>query len=48
MAREKDLPTIDLYAALSNHPEMFPDRIHPNAQGAALIAKAVCKELTGK
>jgi acyl-CoA thioesterase-1 len=47
-AREKDLPTIDLYAALSNHPEMFPDKIHPNAQGAALIAKTICKQLTGK
>lgn len=32
---------IDLYSALSHHPECFPDTVHPDARGAALIAEAV-------
>ncbi len=32
---------IDLNDALSNHAEMFPDKIHPNAAGAQLMAKTV-------
>ncbi|MSU36279.1 MAG: hypothetical protein EXS36_14520 [Pedosphaera sp.] len=37
----RDTPVIDLHDALSNHSEMFPDKIHPNAAGAALMAKTV-------
>lgn len=47
VAREKDVPVIDLYKPLSNRPELFPDLIHPNAAGAGLIAKQVYKTLTG-
>lgn len=47
VAKAKGLPTIDLYSALSGRPEMFPDKIHPNAAGAALIAKTVHGALTG-
>ena len=39
---------IDLYAALSDRKELFPDKVHPNAQGAALIAATVYHALTGK
>lgn len=35
------VPVIDLNDALTGHPEMFPDKIHPDAQGAALMAKTV-------
>lgn len=45
VAKQRKLKTIDLYKTLSNHIEMFPDSIHPNAQGAALIAQRVAKEL---
>ncbi len=48
VAMEKGLPTIDLYSALRNHAEMFPDKIHPNAAGAALMAKAIQSALLGK
>jgi len=48
VAGEKKLPVIDLHTALSGKPELFPDKIHPNAAGAALIAKAVHAALTGK
>ena len=38
--REK-IPVIDLNDALTGHPEFFPDKIHPNAKGADLMAKTV-------
>jgi lysophospholipase L1-like esterase len=38
--REK-IPVIDLNDALTGHPEYFPDKIHPNAKGAELMAKTV-------
>jgi lysophospholipase L1-like esterase len=41
VAREKNLITVDLYTALSRRPDLFPDMIHPNAAGAALIAKTL-------
>jgi acyl-CoA thioesterase I len=41
VAVEKGLQTIDLYTALSGRPELFPDNIHPNAIGAALIARTI-------
>jgi acyl-CoA thioesterase-1 len=36
---------LDLYAALSGKPEFFPDGIHPNADGAKLIAEEVYKNI---
>ena len=48
VATEKKLSTIDLYTALSGKPALFPDKIHPNADGAALIAKAIAAALAGK
>ena len=41
VAREKGAMTVDLYTALSGRPDLFPDGIHPNAAGAALIAKTL-------
>jgi len=38
---------IDPHAALKEHPEMLPDRVHPNNQGAAILAKTVYQALTG-
>ena len=34
------LQFIDMHAALAAHPEDVPDHVHPNADGAALMAKA--------
>ena len=39
---------IDLNAAIFNHPELFPDNLHPNKTGAAKLASTVYKQLTGK
>ena len=34
--------------ALAAHPEMLPDRVHPNNEGAAEMAKAAAKAIAGK
>ena len=43
VAKEMKLEVIDLYTALSNKKEMFPDKIHPNAQGATVMAETIAK-----
>lgn len=48
VANQMKLPVIDLYTALDGHPELFPDRVHPNDDGAILIAKAVFEKLVNK
>jgi lysophospholipase L1-like esterase len=48
IADKTDVPIIDLYSALSDKAEMFPDLIHPNAEGAKLMAEAICHTLTGR
>lgn len=48
VAQEKKLPIIDLHTALANRPELFPDKIHPNAAGAALMAKVIRDALLGE
>lgn len=47
-AQESKVPIIDLYDALSNRPELFPDKVHPNAEGAALIARTVYTAIVGR
>jgi len=48
VAEETASGVIDMHAALADHPEMLPDRVHPNTAGATAMAKAACKALTGK
>jgi len=48
VAKEEDIDTIDVHSALVGKAEMFPDRIHPNNAGAAIIARTVAHALTGK
>ncbi len=48
LAEELKVDIIDMYAALDGKPEMLPDRVHPNANGAGEMAKAAAKTLTGK
>lgn len=40
LAKDKNLRIIDMHQALKDHPEMLPDRVHPNTDGAGLMAKA--------
>lgn len=46
LAAQMRLPTIDMYSALSNHPEYFTDGVHPNTSGAAIIAYKVYDAIT--
>jgi lysophospholipase L1-like esterase len=48
LAKELGAEVIDMHAALEAHPEMLPDRVHPNNEGAAEMAKAAAKAIKGK
>ena len=41
IAKDTDATVIDLYTALSGKSELFPDSVHPNDEGARLIASEV-------
>jgi lysophospholipase L1-like esterase len=47
VAEREDVPVIDLYAPFSGKEALFPDKIHPNAEGAGIIAREVRRALTG-
>ncbi len=47
VANEIGLSTVNIYAALVDHPEYFPDGVHPNGDGAKLIAIEVYKAING-
>lgn len=47
ISREKDVPVIDLYTALLNSGSLFPDAIHPNAEGAGIMARTIAPFLLG-
>ena len=38
---------IDLYTPLHNRPDLFPDALHPNPEGALILAQSVYSALTG-
>ena len=42
-----DLQVIDLQRLLAGHSEWFPDNVHPNAQGAAVMAAIVYAAVSG-
>jgi lysophospholipase L1-like esterase len=48
VARETGATVIDLYGALRSKPQLFPDKVHPNDEGAQLIAAEVYRALTGQ
>ena len=39
--QRRKVPVIDLNDALTGRPEVFPDKIHPNAAGARIMAQTV-------
>jgi acyl-CoA thioesterase I len=41
VAKEEKIPVIDLHTALAGKDACFPDLVHPNEEGAALMARAV-------
>jgi len=47
IAGRRGLATVDLYAALAGHAELLPDGVHPNTEGARVIAEAVADTIAG-
>ena len=45
VAKKLGLTTIDVYTPLANHPEYFVDGVHPNNDGARLIASEIFKAI---
>jgi len=48
LAHKMNLPLIDVYSAFGNHSDYFVDGVHPNSEGAALIASEVYKAINQK
>lgn len=47
IAAIKGTPVIDLYHPLLDHGNLFPDGIHPNAEGAGIMAQTIAPLLLG-
>jgi len=44
-ANHLELPIIDVYEALSNHRQYFPDGVHPNNEGGKAIAQKIYQSI---
>ena len=47
IAQQRDVRTIDLYAPLNGKSDLFPDGIHPNAEGAGIMAETIFYAIIG-
>lgn len=47
VARRMGAQLIDFYEPLHPYPHLFPDAIHPNEEGAEMLARTVCQGITG-
>jgi alpha-L-fucosidase 2 len=45
VANETNLPVINVYSALANYSDDFPDGVHPNTEGSQLIANSIYEAL---
>ena len=48
VASNLNLPTVDVYSAFGNHADYFMDGVHPNPEGASLIASEVDNAIIGQ
>ncbi len=46
LAQEENLLLIDLHSALDGRSDCFPDKVHPNKEGARIMAKTVAAALS--
>ena len=46
VANQTNLPIINVYSALANSSDFFPDGVHPDSEGAILIANEIYKTIT--
>lgn len=47
VAQGANVQLIDLYSPLHSRPDLFPDALHPNPEGARILARTVYGALTG-
>jgi acyl-CoA thioesterase-1 len=47
IAQQRDVRVIDLYAPLNGKSDLFPDGIHPNAEGAGIMAETIFYAIIG-
>lgn len=45
VAQERDIPVIDLYNPMKPFMDLLPDKIHPNAAGAMIIAEEIARRI---
>ena len=48
VARDNKCETIDFFSPFQNKPELFPDGVHPNADGQVIMADIAFRELLKK
>jgi len=48
VSRQTRAEIINLYAALSDKAELFPDSVHPNAAGAKIMAEVIAEKIKGR
>lgn len=48
LATTNKINVIDLYQGMSNQPQLFPDHIHPNEQGANKMASLIARTILEK
>ncbi len=48
IAQQTDVSVIDLYQPFTGRADLFPDQIHPNAEGAGVMARTIYTALTGR
>ncbi|MGE5555912.1 MAG: GDSL-type esterase/lipase family protein [Methanocella sp.] len=46
VASDLGLPVIDVYSPMLGHPEYFVDGVHPNYEGASVIAETIYQQIT--
>lgn len=47
VAKTSHVQLIDLHTPLYSHPDLFKDALHPDQEGAAIIAKTIFQNITG-
>ena len=48
VAAHRKIQLIDLHTTLTGHADLLPDRVHPNREGAGIIAHTVYEAITNK
>lgn len=48
VAKARGIEIINMYAALKGKKELFPDNLHPNAEGARIMAEKVFKKIAAQ